>query len=216
MTLSAAMRRARGFTLIEIMAVTALLALALLFLPARLDGFGSRSKLEAGSNTVLSAFAGAREQAIIDGHEVWVQFELGDLRNRERTGRFRYLVINRITDRAAATAPQEEAATPPPTTEQEEMVPTLWRPLPAGVILSGFSVERQQWARSNPGDEPFSVRYLADGSVRPACALRIESVDLPPDAQRTMTVLVNALTGRATLNEGESELPPSRDASDFR
>jgi hypothetical protein len=197
------------------MAVTVILSLLLLMLPPRLDGFGSRARLDAGANTVLSAFTGAREQAIIDGHEVWIEFELGDLRNREKPGRFRYLVVNRLAERAAAPG-EEGDEPPPPRTEQEEMVPSFWRPLPAGVVLSGFSTEREQWAKNNPGDRPFGVRYLADGSVRPACALRIESIDLPPDAPRVMTVLVNALTGRATLSEGEDDLPPSHDASQFR
>jgi prepilin-type N-terminal cleavage/methylation domain-containing protein len=206
----------RAFTLLEVMAVTAILALILMMLPPRLDGFGSRSRLEAGANTVLSAFTGAREQAIIDGHEVWIEFELGDSKKREEPGRFRYVVINRVTERAQRTQegePEPDRATTP---EQDEMMPTTWRDMPAGVVLSGFSIEREQWARNNPGDRPFGVRYLADGTVRPACAVRIESSDLPPDVQRTMTVVVNALTGRATLSEGDAELPPSLDASDFR
>jgi hypothetical protein len=198
------------------MAVTVILALILMMLPPRLDGFGSRSRLEAGANTVLSAFTGARERAIIDGHEVWLEFELGDLRDREKPGRFRYVVINRVTERAARPDEAEQARTIAPTPEQDEMVPTTWRDLPGGVVLTGFSIEREQWARNNPGDRPFGVRYLADGTVRPACALRIESIDLPPDADRTMTVVVNALTGRATLSEGEDDLPPSLDASAFR
>jgi hypothetical protein len=198
------------------MAVTVILALILMMLPPRLDGFGSRSRLEAGANTVLSAFTGARERAIIDGHEVWLEFELGDLRDRGKPGRFRYVVINRVTERAARPDEAEQARTIAPTPEQDEMVPTTWRDLPGGVVLTGFSIEREQWARNNPGDRPFGVRYLADGTVRPACALRIESIDLPPDADRTMTVVVNALTGRATLSEGEDDLPPSLDASAFR
>jgi prepilin-type N-terminal cleavage/methylation domain-containing protein len=206
--------RRRGFTLIEVMAVTVILSLVLMMLPPRLDGFGSRSRLEAGANTVLSAFTGAREQAIIDGHQVWIQFELGSLKDRSKPGRFRYVVINRLTERAAKT--DDPSAPPPPRAEQEEMVPTSWRALPGGVVLAGFSIEREQWAKDNPGEQPFGVVYLPDGTVRPACALRIESIDLPPDADRTMTVLVNALTGRATLSEGEADLPPSRDASDFR
>ena len=57
------------------------------------------------------------------------------------------------------------------------------------------------------------VRCAQEGSQT---LLRIESVDLPPEADRIMTVLVNALTGRASLTEGEDELPPSRDASEFK
>jgi hypothetical protein len=199
------------------MAVTVLLSLMLLMLPPRLDGFGARSRLEAGSNSVLSAFTGARDQAIIDGHEVWIQFDLGDAKDRTDPGRFRYVVTNRPPERAAG--PQEDGVEPTPETrlpEEEEMTPTPWRPLPDGVALAGFSVERDQWAKTNPDDQPFTIRYLPDGGVRPACAVRIESRDLPPDAQRTMTVIVNALTGRAGLHEGEADLPPSRDASEFK
>jgi hypothetical protein len=199
------------------MAVTVLLSLMLLMLPPRLDGFGARSRLEAGSNTVLSAFTGARDQAIIDGHEVWIQFDLGDSKDRMEPGRFRYVVTSRPPERAARPDDDPSAAPPPPpTNDEEEMTPTPWRPMPDGVALAGFSTERDQWAKSNPDDQPFTIRYLPDGGVRPACAVRIESRDLPPDAQRTMTVIVNALTGRAGLHEGEADLPPSRDASEFK
>ena len=205
-----------AFTLLEVMAVTVLLSLMLLMLPPRLDGFGARSRLEAGSNTVLSAFTGARDQAIIDGHEVWIQFDLGDAEDRTDPGRFRYVVTSRRPDRAAGPVDDSSEPPPPRREEEEEMLPTPWRVMPDGVALAGFSIERDSWAKSNPDDQPFTVRYLPDGGVRPACALRLESRDLQPDAQRIMTVIVNALTGRAGLHEGEADLPPSRDASEFK
>jgi prepilin-type N-terminal cleavage/methylation domain-containing protein len=207
----------RAFTLLEVMAVTVLLSLLLLMLPPRLDGFGARSRLEAGANTILSAFTGARDQAIIDGHEVWIQFDLGKPRDRAEPGRFRYVVANRVTDRAAGpTDGTEEPAPREIRGEDEEMVPMPWRAMPDGVVLVGFSTERDQWAKSNPDDQPFTIRYLPDGGIRPPCAVRLESSDLPPDAERTMTVIVNALTGRAGLHEGEADLPPSRDAAEFK
>lgn len=204
---------ARGFTLLEIMAVCALLGILLYLLPARLDGFGSRSRLVSAANTVVAAFTGAKEQAVIDGHEVRIQFLLGGERAREDTGKFRHVVINQTRE---AERNGEDGQPRSRESMQEEMIALDWRGLPDGVHITGFSIQREAWATRNNGDQPFEVTFYPDGSVRPACAVRVESVDLPPGSERVMTVVVNALTATPMLVEGEAELPPSLDASEFR
>jgi hypothetical protein len=166
---------------------------------------------------MASALTAAREMAIIDGHETRIQYDLpGDLKDREKTGRFRYVLTTQVrtTPRGLqeeGIAPQEQA--PPP---EEEWTFTEWRPFPAAVILSAFSEKSGEWVRSNPRGEPIEVSFLADGTVRPAHALRLVSVDLGPGADRVLTVRVNALTSAAEVVEGEAELPRPRDPTEFR
>ena len=210
-------KTSRGFTLLELMAVMAILGSVLLILPPRIDGFGDRTKLESAGSTMVAVMTGAREQAVIDGHEVILQYEMGDPRDRHATGRYRWVVAKtthetpKELDKSGTqkTADSESEA-------DEEWVETPWRGLPAGVVITGYSQERGQWIKSTPKGEPISVSFLADGSVRPAHALRLESIDLPANVPHVLTVRINALTSAADVVFGEEELPAKRDASDFR
>src|SRR5438128_622896 len=83
-------RPARGFTLIELMAVIVILGAVLVLLPPRIDGFGDRTKLDSAGSTMVAVETGASAQAVIDGHEVILQIELGDVHDRNATGRFRF------------------------------------------------------------------------------------------------------------------------------
>ena len=70
--------------------------------------------------------------------------------------------------------------------------------------------------RSNPGSAPIEIAFLADGTVRPAHAVRLVSLDVGREADRTMTVRVNALTSAAEVIGGEADLPKGRDPNEFR
>lgn len=208
----------RGFTLLELMAVMALLGFMLLLLPTRIDTYGDRSRLESTANTLVSAFTGVRERAIIDGHETRIQFDLpGSTQNRKTPGAFRYLVSSE--ERRTSKALREEGEEEPERVErgtEEAWIETEWRRLPDGIVLEGFSTSAGEWIRANPRGDPVEVSFHPDGSVRPACAVRIVCVDLPSGAARTLTVVVNPLTAAASINEGEGDLPKSRDPSDFK
>jgi prepilin-type N-terminal cleavage/methylation domain-containing protein len=208
----------RGFTLIELMAVSALLAVILLMLPPRLDGFGDRSRLDSAANTMVSVLTAAKEQAVIDGHEVIVQYQLGDPKDRTKTGRFRYVVSSEQRETPDAFRKPGDAPAPKEVTAPEdEWIETAWRDFPTGVILAAYSQERGQWAHSRGGaGEVISVSFQADGTVKPAHAVRLTSTDLEGNAPNTVTVLVNALTSASSIVEGEAELPEKRDASEFR
>ena len=183
-----------GFTLIELMVVVALLGMLLLVLPPRLDGWGARSRLDSAGNTLVSAFTGAREQAIIDGNPVIVRFDV--VRSV-----FGYRLMNRthrspkeLQERSGQARTDEEIQEED---REEEWVDTPWNALPAGIHVRGFSTLREQWATANDGGEPWTVTFFPDGSVRPAPAVLIEGDrDLPED-YRFLTVTVNALTSLA-------------------
>jgi prepilin-type N-terminal cleavage/methylation domain-containing protein len=210
---------ARGVTLIEVMAVMTILGLILLLVPPNLDTFGDQSRLQSAANTVASSLTAAREMAIIDGHEVRVQYELsGDVKDRTKTGRLRYIVASRGRQTPRGLEPEgtrraREEEEPPP---EEEWMETDWRGLPAGVQLQAFSEESGQWVRGNPGGNPIEISFLADGTVRPAHALRLVSLDVESEKARTVTVRVNALTSSAEVVQGEGELPRARDPNEFR
>ncbi len=208
----------RGFTLLEMMAVMVIIGLMLLLLPPRMDTYGDRSRLESTANTLISAFTAVRETAIIDGHEARIQFTLpGSMDHRKKTGAYRYLVgpEERRTSKALREEGSLEEERPQRRTE-EEWIESSWYPLPDGIVLEGFSTTAGEWIRSNPRGDPVEVSFHPDGSVRPACALRITCVDLPAGAARTVTIVVNPLTAAASFNEGEGDLPRSRDPSDFK
>ena len=212
----------RGFTLIEIMVVMMLIGMMLLWLPARLDGFGNRSKLDSSASTISSVLTAAREMAIIDGHEVRLQVELApDLKDRTRTGRFRYVVVNKSHDTPdALKAPgADKKVRDEASTGDDEWMTTGWRTLPDGVLLTGFSQESGAWIKSNARGDPIEVSFFPDGGVRPPHAWRLTGVDLDEGVNRIVTIRVNALTSTADVVEGDgpdSELPKRRDPSDFR
>jgi hypothetical protein len=204
------------------MVVMLLVGLMLLWLPARLDGFGDRTKLDSTTSTWISVLTGAREMAQIDGHEVRLQVELApDLKDRTRTGRFRYVVASRA--RETPDALKEPGDRTPKTKDtprdEDEWTFTPWRTLSDGVLFTGYSQESGSWVKSNPRGEPIEVSFFPDGGVRPPHAWRLMSVDLSEDVPRVMTIRVNALTSTPDVVEGDgpdSELPKRRDPSDFR
>jgi len=209
--------RRRGFTLIEIMVVLVILGVMLLWLPARIDGFGDRSKLDSAASTMVSVLTAARELAIIDGHEVRLQYLLSeDEKDRRETGRFRYLVTSRVKDTPEQLAEEGDDRPSEETFGEDEWIATAWRDLPAGVQLQSYSQESGIWIKGNRSGEPIEISFAPDGGVRPPHGIRLVSVDLSPSVERTITITVNALTSAAQVFEGEGNLPKRLDASDFR
>lgn len=205
----------RGFTLLELMAVIVLLGLTLMFVPPNLEAFGDRAKLDSTTNSMVAIFGAAKEMAISDGHAVKVQLDLGNTSDRTATGRTRFLVSSIQREAPEELTPGVERRKP--TTEQEdEWIETTWRSLPHGVVLSGYSDTSGKWTRSTDPTRPIEITFLPDGTVRPAFAIRVQSVDLSNDVPHVMTVLVNALTSAPSVVEGEAELPTEREPSDFR
>ena len=207
----------RGFTLIELIVVVAIVGSVLVMVPSNLNGFGARSRLESSANTVSSVETAAKEQAVIDDHEVILEYHLYDAPadSHGKWSGWRYVIASKTHETPDAAADAQAAGTAKSrVAEEDEWVELPWDRLPEGVRLAGFSVSKEEWNRSPPGT--IRVSFFPDGSVRPAHALRIESTELPRGAASTMTVRVNALTGLAEVLDGEVEMTPKRDPSDFR
>jgi prepilin-type N-terminal cleavage/methylation domain-containing protein len=201
----------RGFTLIEIIVVVAILGGFLLIIPADLNSYGKEGRLQSAGNTLVSVETGAREQAIIDGNPVILRLDL-------KNSRFGYRVTTSThkTPKELQKGQQNpEVEAEAEVNEQEEWVDTAWRPLPDDVKIAGFSREKDEWATTNPGGEPIQVWYFPDGSVKPPHAIWIEGHPDLPEASRSLTITVNALTSLAEVAVGKIELPRKLKADAF-
>ena len=206
--------RSAGFTMMEIMVVVVILGTVLMIVPTNMSSFGAQSRLEVTGNMIVAAVAGAREQAIFQGHEVALQVAMVETDDgKVPATRMKYI------NRGQAGGPRGDEDDEEYVEEEEELewIYSDWSEFRDGVALVGVSIAHNQWAKV--GDSrPFEIIFGPDGSVSGAVGIRIESEDLDDVAKeyRTYTVLVNALTSEATNYEGLVELPKTRDASDFR
>jgi prepilin-type N-terminal cleavage/methylation domain-containing protein len=210
----------RGFTLLEMMVVVAILGTLLLLVPANMSGFGARSRLENSANTIVSMLGNARGKAIEDGFEVRVEF--GTWSDEDGKHHGHRLFFTNVPPTKAGEAGMEEGDVEQRRREvaaergrERQWLHTTWYGLPKEVKFTGYSEEAKRWQKLNEA-EPYSISFHPDGSVQKAFALRIESSDLDVRREeRTMTILMNGLTAASTAVEGEAELPQKRESRDF-
>jgi prepilin-type N-terminal cleavage/methylation domain-containing protein len=211
--------RSRGFTLLELMVVVLIVGTILLIVPPNLSSWGARSRLDSTANSLVAAMAGAREQAIFDGYEV--SLDIGTWRDQDgehRQGyRFRYTNIPPPSASKLATDASQLRDNARERSRERQWLFSDWYELGSGVRYVGFSEEPGIWERVSRDEEPHRMRFFADGSVEKAFAIRIESTDLDVKAEeRTVTVVMNALTSDAAARDGLVELPRMREAGEFR
>jgi len=208
----------RGFTLIEMMAVVLIMGTILLLVPANLQGVGAQSKLTNTANSLVAAFNGARERAVLDGYEV--HLELGSFRDGEiwRNGwRFKFTNVPppEVAGGEGADAAEQERLRAERAREREWLT-TSWHRCQSGVEIVGVSSRKGSWDKVNEGAEPRDVRFFADGTVESGFAVRLINEDMDSDREyKTVTVIVNALTSEASWVEGEQELPEALPSSNF-
>lgn len=210
--------RQRGFTLLELLAVVLIMGGILLLVPINLDNIGSQGKLKNTANSMVAAFNGGRERAILDGYEVYL--EIGGFRDEEaeewRYGwRFKFTNIqaqdiSETEDEGEMERRRAERA------REREWIYSNWHATPLGVEIVGVSTQKGSWQKPNPGGKPISVRFYADGTIENAVAVRIENLDMEVNKEyRTITVITNGLTSEATWQNGLGELPESLPSSTF-
>ena len=203
----------RGFTLVEIMVVVLVIGSILLLVPPNLFSFGARSRLENSANTIASAVAGAREQAIIDG--VPVGLELGIVKERGRViHAHRFVLSNRPTQKSDLLDPEGERDDED-VPEEEETLYTPWHRLQNGVMFAGVSEAEDNWFKMREG-HPLLVTFSPDGTIDRGFAIRITTDDLDVKTEyKTITIMVNALTTQPSIHDGLAELPPLLEEHEF-
>jgi prepilin-type N-terminal cleavage/methylation domain-containing protein len=207
--------RRRGFTLVELMVVVVIVGAALLLVPANLFSFGARSRLENAANTIVAAVAGAREQAVLDGHPVKLEFAVVKNEDGKVVHGHRFVFTNLPAERSALLLDEGRKDEPERRPAEQEWLETDWHLLPDGVTFAGVSQKEGQWENLRE-DQPYAVTFGSDGSVDAAFAIRVENDDMDVRKEfRTITVLVNPLTAEANALDGLVEMPPQRDENEF-
>ena len=204
-----------GFTLIELMVVVTILMGVLALVPVNLHLWGARSRLENAANTLVAVVSASRSQAILDGYPV--RLELGKFTEEDGEVRYghRWVITNMPAERSELLQGDGNTDDESPRPQEREWVTTYWTELPRGVVISGISERGESWAEPSD-DEPYSVEFGPDGSVERGFAVRLEAEDLEVDKEdRTITILVNALTAEAGSHDGYMEVPKQREEHEF-
>ena len=208
----------QGFTLLELLAVVLIMGGILLLVPISLDNVGSQGKLKNTANSLVAAFNGGRERAILDGYEVYL--EIGGFQEEE-TDDYRYGWRFKFTNIQAQDISEtedegERERRRAERAREREWLYSNWHATPVGVEIVGVSTQKGNWQKPNPGGKPISVRFFADGTIENAVAVRIENVDMEVKKEwRTITVITNGLTSEASWQTGLGELPESLPSSNF-
>lgn len=214
---TATRRAVAGFTLLELMVVVVIMGTVLLLVPANMSNLGARGKLNSTANSLVAAFNGGRERAILDSYEVAV--EIGAYRDDEgevqHGWRFKFtnVPVQTITDPDDPSQQQERERL---RAQEREWFYTPWHRAGDGIRIAGVSERKDSWKKISVGGKPFTVRFFADGNVEKGVAVRLESLDLEVDREfKTATVMINPLTSEPSWEDGEHELKEARPASDF-
>jgi hypothetical protein len=198
------------------MAVVLLMGTILLLVPMNMETMGAEGRLRNTANSLVAAVAGARDRAILDSYDVFL--ELGGRREGDtwKPGwRFRFTSVpppevGQTEDQAEATRRKAERA------RKREWLTTSWHDCDGGVQIVGVSERRDSWQKLNEGGKPYAIRFFADGTVETGVAVRLENPDMDTDREyRTVTVMINGLTSEASWTAGEDELPESLPARNF-
>ena len=206
----------RGFTLLELMAVVLLMGTILLLVPMNMDTVGAEGKLKNTSNSLVAAVNGARDRAVLDSYDVFL--ELGTFRKDdewEHGWRFKFTSLPppevSTTEDAGARAEQRAARA-----REREWLYTEWHETNSGVKIVGISERKGNWHKVSEGGEPYSLRFYADGTVESGLAVRLENIDMETEKDyRTITVFVNSLTSEPSWVVGQQELPEALPSSNF-
>jgi hypothetical protein len=195
------------------MVVILVLGSILLLVPPNLFSFGARSRLENSANTIAAAVAAAREQAILDGRPVTLEFAIAKV--GERTVHGHRFVFSSLPAERSDLLLEEGETREKRDDEEEEILYTGWHPLEDGVEYAGVSEQENRWD-SFREDQPYAVTFGPDGSVDRGFAVRIETDDLDVKREyRTITVMVNPLTTQSSIHDGLAEVPPLLEENEF-
>ena len=207
----------RGFTLVELMVVVAILAGMLLLVPPNLYRYGARSRLENSANTIVALIASAREQAIQDGQTVKLEFGVYEDEDGEVHHGHRIIFTNTPVERSELLDEGRDTGEKKERPDQLEWLETMWHDLSGGVVYSGVSERFGQWKKL-ARDRGYVISFTPDGGVEKGFAIRLESEDLEEvkKEMRTITIKVNPLTAEAGSIDGMAEMTQTREENEFQ
>lgn len=210
--------RQAGFTLLELMAVVLIMGTVLALVPLSLDSVGSEGKLRNSANSFVAAVNGARDRAILDGYEVYL--EVGAFRSKvddEYYFGWRFKFTNVPPPEVATTDDEAELDRMRAARARErEWLFSNWHQLSSGMEIVGVSTQKGSWTKVGEGGRPVPIRFFADGTIEGGVAVRLRNKDMEvSDEYRTVTVLVNGLTSEASWSAGMQELPEALPSSNF-
>jgi len=209
--------RTRGFTLVELMVVMAILAGVLLLVPPNLYKFGARSRLENAANTIVSVVAAAREQAIEDGQPVKIEFGVWKDEDGVEHAAHRMVFSNMPVEHSDLLDEDKGMDRERERPEEQEWLQTTWHNLSDGVVYAGVSERHGRWTKISR-DRHYEISFTPDGGVEKGFAIRLESEDLADNVKkenRTITIRVSPLTAEAMTMDGLGEMPETREEGDF-
>jgi prepilin-type N-terminal cleavage/methylation domain-containing protein len=176
-------RGARGFTLLELLVVVAILGVMILVTVSFSQGLGPESALDAAAREVSSRVEEARNAAVVCGRRVFVEYDLGEGRNPVQY----YRTI-------CEPQPGREKDA-----DADEMLLTVrdWRSLQEGVTIESVVLgDTEPWTHG-----VVRVAVQPDGSM-PSHLIRLWSPELDPDRNRATgwaCVQVAGLLGQARV-----------------
>lgn len=189
----------RGFTLIELIAVVAVIGLLLAFSPAGLQALIPERELEAEVGRLRTTIEFLRSQAMLDQAEYAMHYDT-------ENNKWAYQTPEKVA------MPSPDGSGDPVTALVLDKDPDFdnldWRPLPAGISLSLFEGNREIKGR-------YMITFSPRGTVPPhAIVLESENIASLDEIDSTRTVkvsfpgIVSFAMGRETsdFKKTESEL----------
>lgn len=187
--------KSSGFTLIEMIAVTAILGMLATFVVLRLDWAVPKYQLRSVGHRISALSAMGRAYAVSRGRAFYVEY---DLKNR----------------RATLLGPRPpESETPPPDVEFVP-VPAIapadqWEEVGREDLPDGISFE-DVWLGAKPAEgDVVRIEFSPLGTAD------THTVHLKDEGQRRFTVHVNGITGSPVFHEERWDPPQPKKADEF-
>ncbi len=160
------------------MAVVLILGTVLLIVPLSMDGWGARSRLNSGANSLIGSIHGTRAQAIQDGYDCYLELgwaEVDDSGDERSVYRIKF--TNIASEKSTLNQESAEAQDRQRSREREWLY-TRWRPLPDDVEWVGVSERKGSWRPISPGGKVYSIHFDAGGNTDQTMAVRMKSTAL--------------------------------------
>ena len=171
----------RGFTLMEVVLVAALVGLVFLFAAARLDGIFPKYRIRGEAREIGWMLKEARSRALGSGKDVYVVYDL--------SGKAVWMLVAFPPE----DTPEPEADEPPPTVPRAYVYKRMFpHTMAKGVSISGIVMGREREAVGGTVRLRFSSGGLAEHHI----------INLEDEDGRELAVKFNGFTGTLSFHDG--------------